>query len=77
MGGRGEEESEHESIKSIQLRHEMQGSLSMSKPMKMTIHQERECCGSAEKLVQACARTTYSITMEKMLILACLKTNVN
>ena len=32
---------EHESIKSIQLRHELQGSLSMSKPMKMTIHQER------------------------------------
>lgn len=33
--------AEHESIKSIQLRHEMQGSLSVSKPMKMTINQER------------------------------------
>lgn len=45
-GGRGEREREEESaerenIKSIQLRHELQGSLSMSKPMKMTIHQER------------------------------------
>lgn len=33
--------SKLETIKSVQLRHELQGSLSMSKPMKMTIHQKR------------------------------------
>lgn len=34
-------------IKSIQLKHELQGSLSISKPMKVTIHQKRvpwRCC---------------------------------
>lgn len=40
-GGGDEESAEQGSIKSIQLRHELEGSLSMSKPMKMTIHQER------------------------------------
>ncbi len=72
-----EESGEHESIKSIQLRHELQGSLSMSKPMKMTIHQER-VLWQRWKSVQACTHTTYSITMdEKKLIPACLKLNVN
>lgn len=44
--------------KSIQLRHELQGSLSMSKPMKMTIHQKRVLSQCWKAL--ACTHTTYN-----------------
>lgn len=61
-GGEGGEEGEGaklETIKRIQLRHELQGSLGMSKPMKMTIHQRRSGAAAPGKLSEACARTTY------------------
>lgn len=38
------------SIKCVQLRHEAQGSLGMSKPMKMTFHQRESASGSAGRV---------------------------
>lgn len=58
-GGEGYEGAKLETIKRIQLRHELQGSLGMSKPMKMTIHQRRSAAAAPGKLSEACARTTY------------------
>lgn len=51
------EKAERERIKRIQLRHALQGSLNMSKQMKMT--SKTDCCGSAGNLAQAGTQTTY------------------